>query len=220
MGYAGYFLIVSDFIIWAKKNNIPVGPGRGSGAGCLVSYILKITDIDPLKFGLLFERMLNLERISPPDFDVDFCMRRRDEVVEYVREKYGEERVANIITFGTFGAKMIVRDLARVNNIEYSVADKIAKMIPDELNITLSDSVKKSQELAKEIKSNPVAKKIIEEGKVIEGMIRNTGKHACGIIIADQDITDLIPVTMQEGALTTQYPKGPSEDLGLSLIHI
>ena len=110
---------------------------------------------------------------------------------------------------------MIVRDLARVNNIEYSVADKIAKMIPDELNITLTDSVKKSQELAKEVKTNPLAKKIIEEGKVIEGMIRNTGKHACGIIIADQDITDLIPVTMQEGALTTQYPKGPSEDLGL-----
>ena len=214
-GFVDYFLIVWDFIRWAREKSIPVGPGRGSGAGCLVSYILKITDIDPLKFGLLFERMLNLERISPPDFDVDFCMRRRDEVVEYVREKYGEERVANIITFGTFGAKMIVRDLARVNNIEYSVADKIAKMIPDELNITLSDSVKKSQELAKEIKSNPVAKKIIEEGKVIEGMIRNTGKHACGIIIADQDITDLIPVTMQEGALTTQYPKGPSEDLGL-----
>ena len=214
-GFADYFLIVWDFIRWAREKSIPVGPGRGSGAGCLVSYILKITDIDPLKFGLLFERMLNLERISPPDFDVDFCMRRRDEVVEYVREKYGEKRVANIITFGTFGAKMIVRDLARVNNIEYSVADKIAKMIPDELNITLSDSVKKSQELAKEIKSNPVAKKIIEEGKVIEGMIRNTGKHACGIIIADKDITDLIPVTMQEGALTTQYPKGPSEDLGL-----
>ena len=135
-----------------RKAN-PGWPRRGSGAGCLVSYILKITDIDPLKFGLLFERMLNLERISPPDFDVDFCMRRRDEVVEYVREKYGEDRVANIITFGTFGAKMIVRDLARVNNIEYSVADKIAKMIPDELNITLTDSVKKSQELAKEVKT-------------------------------------------------------------------
>ena len=214
-GFVDYFLIVWDFIRWAREQGIPVGPGRGSGAGCLVSYVLKITDIDPLKFGLLFERMLNLERISPPDFDVDFCMRRRDEVVDYVREKYGEDRVANIITFGTFGAKMIVRDLARVNNIEYSVADKIAKMIPDELNITLEDSLKKSQELANEVKTNPTAKKIVEEGKIIEGMIRNTGKHACGIIIADQKITNLIPITLQEGALTTQYPKGPSEELGL-----
>ena len=159
--------------------------------------------------------MLNLERVSPPDFDVDFCMRRRDEVVEYVRKKYGEDRVANIITFGTFGAKMIVRDLARVNNIEYSVADKIAKMIPDELNITLEEAVKKSAELKSEIQSNPLAKKIIDEGKVIEGMIRNTGKHACGIIIADQKITNLVPITVQEGDLTTQYPKGPAEDLGL-----
>ena len=159
--------------------------------------------------------MLNLERVSPPDFDVDFCMRRRDEVVEYVREKYGHDHVANIITFGKFGAKMIIRDLARVNNIEYNIADKIAKMIPDELNITLNDAVEKSQELKKEVKENPVTKKIIEEGKIIEGMIRNTGKHACGIIIADQKITNLIPVTIQEGSLTTQYPKGPSEELGL-----
>ena len=158
--------------------------------------------------------MLNLERISPPDFDVDFCMRRRDEVVEYVRRKYGEDRVANIITFGTFGAKMIIRDLARVN-IEYSIADKLAKMIPDELNITLEEAVKKSDELKSEIKTNPVAKKIIDEGKVIEGMVRNTGKHACGINIADQKITNLVPITVQEGDLTTQYPKGPAEELGL-----
>ncbi len=214
-GFVDYFLIVWDFIRWAREQKIPVGPGRGSGAGCLVSYILKITDIDPLKFGLLFERMLNLERVSPPDFDVDFCMRRRDEVVEYVRKKYGEDKVANIITFGTFGAKMVVRDLARVNDIEYSVADKIAKMIPDELNITIEEAVNKSSELAKEISENPIAKKIIDEGQVIEGMIRNTGKHACGVIIADRKITELVPVTIQEGALTTQYPKGPSEDLGL-----
>jgi DNA polymerase-3 subunit alpha len=214
-GFVDYFLIVWDFIDWARKQDIPVGPGRGSGAGCIVAYVLKITDIDPLKFGLLFERMLNLERVSPPDFDVDFCMRRRDQVVNYVRDKYGKDRVANIITFGTFGAKMIVRDLARVNELEYAEANKIAKMIPDELNITLDDSVKKSPELATEIKHNPVAKIIIEQGRVIEGMIRNTGKHACGVIIADQDITNLVPVTLQEGDLTTQYPKGPSEDLGL-----
>ncbi|PXA05680.1 DNA polymerase III subunit alpha [Coraliomargarita sinensis] len=214
-GFVDYFLIVWDFINWARKQGIPVGPGRGSGAGCIVAYVLKITDIDPLSFGLLFERMLNLERVSPPDFDVDFCMRRRDEVVNYVRDKYGKDRVANIITFGTFGAKMIVRDLARVNDIEFSEANKLAKMIPDELNITLEDSVKKSPELATEVRSNGVAKTIYDQGRVIEGMIRNTGKHACGVIIADQDITNLIPVTLQEGDLTTQYPKGPSEDLGL-----
>ncbi|CAA6679491.1 MULTISPECIES: DNA polymerase III subunit alpha [unclassified Lentimonas] len=214
-GFVDYFLIVWDFIAWARERSIPVGPGRGSGAGCIVAYVLKITDIDPLSFGLLFERMLNLERVSPPDFDVDFCMRRRDQVVNYVRDKYGKDRVANIITFGTFGAKMIVRDLARVNELEFSEANKIAKMIPDELNITLDDSVKKSPELAQELTHNPVARIIIEQGRVIEGMIRNTGKHACGVIIADQDITNLIPVTLQEGDLTTQYPKGPSEDLGL-----
>lgn len=214
-GFVDYFLIVWDFINWARQQGIPVGPGRGSGAGCIVAYVLKITDIDPLSFGLLFERMLNLERVSPPDFDVDFCMRRRDEVVNYVREKYGKERVANIITFGTFGAKMIVRDLARVNDLEFSEANRIAKMIPDELNITLDESVRKSPELSTEISSSQVAKTIIEQGRVIEGMIRNTGKHACGVIIADQDITNLIPVTLQEGDLTTQYPKGPSEDLGL-----
>ena len=185
-GFVDYFLIVWDFIKWARDQGIPVGPGRGSGAGCIVAYVLKITDIDPLSFGLLFERMLNLERVSPPDFDVDFCMRRRDEVVEYVRDKYGKDRVANIITFGTFGAKMIVRDLARVNDIEFSEADKIAKMIPDELNITLEDSVRKSPELSAEIGRNETARKIIDQGQVIEGMIRNTGKHACGVIIADR----------------------------------
>jgi DNA polymerase-3 subunit alpha len=214
-GFVDYFLIVWDFINWARQQGIPVGPGRGSGAGCIVAYVLKITDIDPLSFGLLFERMLNLERVSPPDFDVDFCMRRRDEVVNYVRDKYGKDRVANIITFGTFGAKMIVRDLARVNDIEYAEANKLAKMIPDELNITLEDSVRKSPELAAEVQRNETAKIIYDQGRVIEGMIRNTGKHACGVIIADQDITNLIPVTLQEGDLTTQYPKGPSEDLGL-----
>jgi DNA polymerase-3 subunit alpha len=163
-GFVDYFLIVWDFINWARQQGIPVGPGRGSGAGCIVAYVLKITDIDPLSFGLLFERMLNLERVSPPDFDVDFCMRRRDEVVNYVRDKYGKDRVANIITFGTFGAKMIIRDLARINEFEFAQADKLAKMIPDELNITLDDSVKKSPELAAEIQRNPVARTIVRAG--------------------------------------------------------
>jgi len=214
-GFVDYFLIVWDFIDFARGEGIPVGPGRGSGAGCIVAYVLKITDIDPLRFGLLFERMLNLERVSPPDFDIDFCMRRRDVVVNYVREKYGQESVANIITFGTFGAKMVVRDLARVNDLPFADGDKLAKMIPDELNISLADSVEKSAELRREIEGNRLTREIIEHGKVIEGMVRNTGKHACGIIIGDQPIQNLVPVTLQEGDLTTQYPKGPSEDLGL-----
>lgn len=214
-GFVDYFLITWDFINWARSKDIPVGPGRGSGAGSLIAYLLKITDIEPLRFGLLFERMLSLERVSPPDFDVDFCMRRRDEVVEYVRNKYGRDCVANIITFGTFGAKMIMRDLARVHDLPYVEADRIAKMIPDELNISLEDAVAKSEELQGELRVNPVAKTIIAEGKVIEGMVRNTGKHACGIIVCDEPLTNLVPVTLQEGALTTQYPKGPSEDLGL-----
>ncbi len=214
-GFVDYFLIVWDFIDWARRNGIPVGPGRGSGAGCMVAYILKITDIEPLRFGLLFERMLNLERVSPPDFDIDFCMRRRDEVVEYVRGKYGRDAVANIITYGTFGAKMVLRDLARVKGVSYAEADKMAKMIPEVLNISLDDAVNKSPDLQKEISRNPVAAEILEEGLVIEKMVRNTGKHACGIIISDRPLTDLVPVTIQEGALTTQYAKGPVEDLGL-----
>ncbi|MEM7672212.1 MAG: DNA polymerase III subunit alpha [Verrucomicrobiota bacterium] len=214
-GFIDYFLIVWDFIDWARKQGIPVGPGRGSGAGCVVAFVLKITDIDPLSFGLLFERMLNLERVSPPDFDVDFCMRRRDLVVNYVRDKYGADHVANIITYGTFGAKMIIRDLARVNDVPYSDADRLAKMIPDELNISLQDSIDKSSDLRGEMQKNQVAKRIVEEGKVIEGMVRNTGKHACGVIIGDQPLTNIVPLTLQEGDLTTQYAKGPVEDLGM-----
>jgi len=214
-GFIDYFLIVWDFINFARSKGIPVGPGRGSGAGCIVAYVLKITDIDPLRFGLLFERMLNLERVSPPDFDIDFCMRRREDVVNFVRDKYGEDSVANIITYGTFGAKMIIRDMARVNDVPFADADKLAKMIPDELNISLESSIEKSRELREEIARNPVAKRIVEQGKVIEGMVRNTGKHACGVIIGDQPIHNLVPVTLQEGDLTTQYAKGPAEDLGL-----
>ncbi len=214
-GFVDYFLIVWDFIDWARRQGIPVGPGRGSGAGCLVAYVLKITDIDPLRFGLLFERMLNLERVSPPDFDVDFCMRRRDEVVNYVRAKYGSDSVANIVTYGTFGPKMVVRDLARVNGVEYKEADRLAKMVPDDLGITMEGAIEKSPDLRESMKTNAITRKIIEQGKVIEGMVRNTGKHACGIIIADRRLTDLVPVCLQEGDLTTQYAKGPVEDLGL-----
>ncbi len=215
MGFVDYFLIVQDFTNWALGQGIPVGPGRGSGAGSLVAYLTKITGIDPIRFKLLFERMLNPERISPPDFDIDFCMRRRDEVVEYVREKYGRESVANIITFGKFGPKMVVRDVARVLDIPYAEADRIAKMVPDDLNISLDGAIEKSLELRQEVQNNPLAAKIIEHGRIIEGMVRNTGKHACGIIIGDGPLDELVPLTKQEGDLTTQYPKEPVEDLGL-----
>ena len=214
-GFVDYFLITWDFIHWARKQDIPVGPGRGSGAGSLISYLLKITDIEPLRFGLLFERMLSLERVSPPDFDVDFCMRRRDEVVAYVRNKYGADRVANIITYGKFGAKMVVRDLARVMDVEYAEANLLAKMIPDDLNITLEEAIKKSPDLQAAIKRDPKVAEIVRQGTVIEGMVRNTGKHACGIIIGDQPLTNLVPLTLQEGDLTTQYAKGPVEELGM-----
>ena len=214
-GFVDYFLIVWDFIDWARRQDIPVGPGRGSGAGSIVAYCLKITDIDPIRFGLLFERFLNPERVSAPDFDIDFCMRRRDQVVDYVRRKYGADRVANIITFGTFGAKMVVRDLARIRDLPFIETNRLAKLVPDDINISLDDALKKSNELREEVNVNPQAASIIETGRVIEGMVRNSGKHACGMIIADRPLTDIIPVTMQEGDLTTQYAKDPVEKLGL-----
>lgn len=214
-GFIDYFLVVADFIHWAIDHRISVGPGRGSGAGSIVAYCLQITGIDPMRFGLLFERFLNPERISPPDFDIDFCMRRRDEVIDYVREKYGRDGVANIITFGTFGAKMAIRDLARVNDIPYSESNRITKMIPDELGIDLRSALEKSQELQREVKNNPVLDKIIRQGEIVEGTVRNTGTHACGIVISDEPTENLIPVTLQEGNLTTQYSKDYVEQLGL-----
>ncbi|MDR0728227.1 MAG: DNA polymerase III subunit alpha, partial [Puniceicoccales bacterium] len=214
-GFLDYFLIVWDFIAWARQHHISVGPGRGSGAGCLVAYVLHITDIDPIAFGLLFERFLNPERVSPPDFDIDFCMRRREEVIGYVRQKYGADKVANIITFGTFGAKMVLRDLCRVHDIPYAEANNMAKMVPDDLKITLEEALQKSPELQQEVRRNPTAQKIIEEGKVIEGMVRNTGSHACGILISDRPIEQHIPVCLQEGSLTTQFSMEPVGELGL-----
>ena len=214
-GFVDYYLIVQDFMNWAIEQRIPVGPGRGSGAGSIVAYLTNITGIDPICFGLLFERMLNPERVSPPDFDLDFCMRRRGEVVDFVREKYGVDCVANIITFGRFGAKMVIRDVARVLDISYPEADRIAKMVPVELNTTLSSALEKSLELQEEVKRNPLAAEIIKHGKIIEGLVRNTGTHAAGLIIGDGPLKEHLPLTRQEGALTTQYPKDPIEKLGL-----
>ncbi len=214
-GFIDYFLVVWDFIDWARKHDIPVGPGRGSGAGCLVAYVLAITNLDPLRFKLLFERFLNPERVSPPDFDIDFCMRRRGEVIDYVREKYGKDCVANIITYGTLGAKMVIRDISRVHNLAYADADRLAKMIPDELNITLEDALKKSTELRDEVARNPVAKKIFDQARVLEGMVRNTGKHAAGIIITDRPLDEFVPLTLQEEDVTVQFDMNAVGKLGL-----
>ncbi len=214
-GFIDYFLVVWDFIDWAKKQNIPVGPGRGSGAGCIVAYLLGITNLDPLRFKLLFERFLNPERVSPPDFDIDFCMRRRGEVIDYVRQKYGNDCVANIITYGTLGAKMVIRDVSRVHNLPYAEADRLAKMIPDELNISLADAQKKSAELRDEIAKNPSTKKIWDQALVLEGMVRNTGKHAAGIIITDRPLEEFVPLTEQEGDVTVQYDMNAVSKLGL-----
>ncbi len=214
-GFIDYFLVVWDFIDWARRHGIPVGPGRGSGAGCLVAYVLGITNLDPLRFKLLFERFLNPERVSPPDFDIDFCMRRRGEVIDYVRQKYGNDCVANIITYGTLGAKMVIRDVSRVHDLPYAEADRLAKMIPDELNITLEDAQKKSAELRDEIAKNPVAKKIFDQALVLEGMVRNTGKHAAGIIITDRPLEEFVPLTLQEGDVTVQFDMNAVGKLGL-----
>ncbi len=214
-GFVDYFLVVWDFIHWAKSHGVPVGPGRGSGAGCLVAYLLGITNLDPIRFKLLFERFLNPERVSPPDFDIDFCMRRRGEVIDYVRQKYGEQCVANIITYGTLGAKMVIRDISRVHDLPFAEADRLAKMIPDELNITLEDSVTKSAELRDEVTKNPVAKKIYDQARVLEGMVRNTGKHAAGIIITDKPLDEFVPLTLQEGDVTVQFDMNAVGKLGL-----
>ena len=214
-GFIDYFLVVWDFIAWAKSHGIPVGPGRGSGAGCLVAYLLGITNLDPLRFKLLFERFLNPERVSPPDFDIDFCMRRRGEVIDYVRQKYGRDCVANIITYGTLGAKMVIRDVSRVHDLPYAEADRLAKMIPDELNISLDDAIAKSAELRDEIARNPVAKGIVDQARVLEGMVRNTGKHAAGIIITDRPLDEFVPLTLQEGDVTVQYDMNAVGKLGL-----
>jgi DNA polymerase-3 subunit alpha len=205
--FIDYFFIVWDFVNWAKTNGIIIGPGRGSGAGCLMTYVLKITAIDPIRFNLLSERFLNPERVSPPDFDFDFCMNRREEVIEYVRNVYGRDHVANITTFGTIGAKMAIRDLCKVYDVPYEEADKIAKMVPDDLGITMENAIAKSAELRNEQQRNPLIGEILNGGKILEGMVRNTGTHACGVIISDQPTQDFVPVTIQDNMLGRQCPR-------------
>src|SRR5438067_8898579 len=218
-GFTSYFLIVWDFIHWAKQHDIPVGPGRGSAAGSMVAYVMGITDIDPLKFGLLFERFLNPERISPPDIDVDFCQNRRGEVIEYVRQKYGERAVSQIVTFGTLGAKSAVRDVARVLGMSYGDADRIAKMIPSgpgNLNITLAQAAEKNPELKKAVESEGSTRQLWEYANVLEGLTRNTGVHAAGVVIGDRDLSDYIPLTRgNDNEIVSQFAMGPLTDLGL-----
>ena len=186
-GFVSYLLIVWDFIHFAKERGIPVGPGRGSAAGSMVAYVLGITDIDPLQYGLIFERFLNPDRVSPPDIDVDFCEARRGEVLEYVRQKYGERRVAQIITFGKLKAKSVVRDVGRVMGLSYRDADRIAKMIPNELNITLESAVEKNPELKRAVATEPATRQLFDYAKVLEGLSRNAGVHAAGVVIAISD---------------------------------
>jgi len=217
MGFPGYFLIVMDFIKWAKQNGVPVGPGRGSGAGSLVAYCLLITDLDPLQYDLLFERFLNPERVSMPDFDVDFCMDGRDRVIAYVAEKYGREAVSQIITFGTMAAKAVVRDVARVLGKSYGLADKLSKMIPFEVGMTLSKAIEQEETLRDFLAQDEEASEIWEMALKLEGVCRNAGKHAGGVVIAPTKITDFSPLYCDEegGGLVTQFDKNDVEDAGL-----
>ena len=215
-GFTSYFLIVWDFIHYAKQNGIPVGPGRGSAAGSLAAYVLGITDLDPLRFGLIFERFLNPERVSPPDIDVDFCQNRRGEVIEYVRAKYGPRAVSQIITFGTLGAKSVVRDVGRVIGLSYAEADRVAKMIPNELGITLKGALEKNPELKQAVETEESTQQLWNYAVVLEGLTRNTGIHAAGVVIGDRPLDDYIPLCRgNDNEVVTQYAMGPLTDLGM-----
>lgn len=216
MNFTSYFLIVWDFIKWAKDHGIPVGPGRGSAAGSLVAYVMGITDIDPLRFNLIFERFLNPERVSPPDVDIDFCQSRRGEVIEYVRQKYGERAVSHIITYGTMGAKSVIRDVGRVLGWSYGDADKLAKMIPAELNIDLKESVEKNPELKQVLDTDSNTQELWKHATFLEGLTRGTGIHAAGIVIGDRPLDDFIALTRgNEGEIVSQFAMGPLTDLGM-----
>ena len=216
MGYACYFLIVWDFINYCREHDIPVGPGRGSAAGSIVAYLLSITNIEPLRYHLLFERFLNPERVSMPDIDTDFCYVKRNQVLDYVVRRYGKERVAQIITFGTLQARAAVRDVGKALGMTYTAVDEVAKKIPRELGITLDKALKSSNELREAYESRPDVKKLIDLAKSVEGLPRNVGTHAAGVIIAPRDLMDYVPLQLgNEGAIITQYDKDKVEGLGL-----
>ncbi|MEO8691318.1 MAG: DNA polymerase III subunit alpha [Candidatus Saccharimonas sp.] len=219
MGYEGYFLIVQDFINWGKSRGIVFGPGRGSAAGSIIAYALNITDLDPLKYGLLFERFLNPDRVSMPDIDVDIQDTRRDEVIEYCANKYGKDRVSNIVTFGRMAARAAVRDVARVLQVPYTESDRLAKLIPPPVqgrHIPLSKSVVDDHDLKHEYDTNPVAREVFDYAIQLEGTIRSHGVHACGVVIAPDDLVKFLPLEQaQKGVVATQFPMGEVEDLGL-----
>jgi DNA polymerase-3 subunit alpha len=215
-GFSGYFLIVSDFIRWAKGQGIPVGPGRGSGAGSIVAWALSIIDIDPIPYNLLFERFINPERISMPDFDVDFCMDRRGEVIEYVRQKYGKDQVSQIITFGRLQTKACIRDVGRVLGMPYGEVDQIAKLVPEQLGISLSEALEKEPKFEEMRKANPTIDTLFHHALKLEGLTRSFGKHAGGVIITDKPLTTYAPLmTDEEGSVVVQYDKDASEKVGL-----
>jgi DNA polymerase-3 subunit alpha len=217
MGFAGYFLIVADFIRWAKEHGIPVGPGRGSGAGSLVAYALGITELDPIEHGLLFERFLNPERVSLPDFDIDFCMERRDRVIEYVADRYGRDRVAQIITYGTMAARAVVRDVGRVLDHPYGFVDQLAKLIPFEIGMTLDKALEQEELLRNRYENEPEVKELLDMARALEGLARNAGKHAGGVVIAPSALTDFTPLYSEQSGrqLVTQLDKDDLETIGL-----
>lgn len=216
MGYVDYFLIVWDFINYAKSNDIMVGPGRGSAAGSIVSYCLKITNIDPIKYNLLFERFLNPERVSMPDIDIDFCFERRQEVIDYVGKKYGAEKVVQIVTFGTMAAKGVIRDVGRVMDLPYSYVDGIAKMIPNELNVTIDRALQANPELRKLYETDEQVKVLIDMSKRLEGLPRHTSMHAAGVVICPASADEYVPLSRgSDGCITTQFTMTTLEELGL-----
>lgn len=216
MNFTSYFLIVWDFIKWARDHDIPVGPGRGSAAGSLVAYVLGITDLCPIRFGLIFERFLNPERVSPPDVDIDFCQTRRPEVIEYVRQHYGERSVSHIITFGTMGAKSVVRDVGRVLGWSYGDADRVSKMIPTDLKMTLSKAREQNPELKQLLEDDANTQQLWQYATFLEGLTRNTGIHAAGIVIGDKPLDTFIPLTRgSEGEVVAQFAMGPLTDVGM-----
>ena len=215
MGYVEYFLITWDFINFAKENNIMVGPGRGSAAGSIVAYTLRITDIDPIKYNLLFERFLNPERVSMPDIDVDFCYERREEVIDYVKRKYGEDHVAQIITFGTMGAKLAIRDVGRVLDIPYNKVDKIAKEIPNSLGMTIDKALETNPNLKEMYEQDQETKTIINISKELEGMLRHASTHAAGVVISKKPIDEYVPLYKHQDAISTQFTMTTLEELGL-----
>ncbi|MCE9571396.1 MAG: DNA polymerase III subunit alpha, partial [Rhodocyclales bacterium] len=217
MGFPGYFLIVADFINWAKHNGVPVGPGRGSGAGSLVAYSLGITDLDPLRYDLLFERFLNPERVSMPDFDIDFCQEGRDRVIDYVKKKYGAHAVSQIVTFGTMAAKAVIRDVGRVLDLGFNFVDQFAKLIPNELGITLADALAKEPLIRQKIDSEEEVAELWALALKLEGLARNVGMHAGGVLIAPGKLTDFCPLYAAAGAesVVSQFDKDDVEKAGL-----